>query len=181
MKKTTILVNAEEKLMNMKEDKATIENNLEENIEHNEEKIEIEKEPIAKETIAVNDGKVRIVKGQVIVTNPKEGGKPAAVAPGDNVTILIDGDRIKSRKEIFEENKIEVIFEEVKAHRELNVKTDQNNMEAYISVIYKPEIKYGLKDVEDKNYLILNSCKMEEKDPPYYTEEEIIEALKRWG
>lgn len=38
MKKTTILVNAEEKLMNMKEDKATIENKLEENIEHNEEK-----------------------------------------------------------------------------------------------------------------------------------------------
>ncbi len=179
MKRTTILVNAEEKLMNMKEDKATIENNLEENIEHNEEKIEIEKESIAKETIAVNDGKVRIVKEQVIVTNPKEGGKPAAIAPGDNVTILIDGDRIKSRKEVFEENKIEVIFEEVKAHRELNVKTDQNNMEAYISVIYKPEIKYGLKDVEDKNYLILNSCKMEEKDPPYYTEEEIIEALKK--
>ncbi len=43
MKKTTILVNAEEKLMNMKEDKATIENNLKEDIEHNEEKIEIEK------------------------------------------------------------------------------------------------------------------------------------------
>ncbi|HGG0417936.1 TPA: flagellar assembly protein A [Clostridium sporogenes] len=181
MKKTTILVNAEEKLMNMKEDKVSIEDSLEENIEHNDEKIEIEKESIAEERIAANDGKVKIVKNQVIVTNPKEGGKPAAIAPGDNVTILVDGDRIKSRKEVFEENKIEVIFEEVKAHRELNVKTDQNNMEAYISVIYKPEIKYGSKDIEDKNYLILNSCKIEEKDPPYYTEAEIIEALKKMG
>ncbi len=100
----------------MKEDKVSTEDNVEENIEHNDEKIEKEKEKesIAKESIEANDGKVRIVKNQVIVTNPKEGGKPAAIAPGDNITILVDGDRIKSRKEVFEENKIEVILKKLR-------------------------------------------------------------------
>lgn len=162
MKKTTILVNSEENLSNIEKEKDSIEDN-EDEINHNQEIIETE-EPISEEDIEVNNGKLKIVKNQIIVTNPKEGGKPAAISPpGDNITVLVDGERIKYRKEVFEENKIEVIFDEVKAHRDLNVKTDNNNMEAYISVIYKPEIKYGLKDVEEKNYLILNSCKIEEK------------------
>ncbi|KOR25949.1 FapA family protein [Clostridium sp. L74] len=181
MKKTTILVNSEENLSNIEKDKDSIEDNDDE-VNHNKDQEIIEtEEPISEEDIEVNNGKVKIAKNQVIVTNPKEGGKPAAISPGDNITVLVDGERIKYRKEVFEENKIEVIFDEVKAHRDLNVKTDNNNMEAYISVIYKPEIKYGLKDIEGKNYLILNSCKIEEKDPPYYTEEEIMETLKKMG
>ncbi len=179
MKKTTILVNSEEILSNIEKDEDSIEDNKDE-IKCNPKTIEIE-ESISQEDTEVNNGKVKIVKNQVIVTNPKNGGKPAAISPGDNVTVLVDGERIKYRKEVFEENKIEVIFDKVKAQRDLNVKMDNNNMEAYISVVYKPEIKYGLKDVEEKDYLIINSCKIEEKSPPYYTEEEIMEALKEMG
>ncbi|WP_251860551.1 flagellar assembly protein A [Clostridium sp. Marseille-Q2269] len=173
MKKTTILVDGKEEVINEKHMNSHIENNEQEDIKVNE----IEKN----EEVKKNNGKVKVVHNKVIVTNPKDGGNPAVIAPGDNIIILVDGERIKSKEAVFEQNKIELIFEEIKAHRELNIETNKDNMEAYISVTYRPEIKYEVKDIEEKDYLILSSFKIEENDPPHYTKEEIKEALGKMG
>lgn len=175
MKKTTILVDGKEEVINEKHMNSHIENNEQEDIKVNEKEIE------KNEEVKKNNGKVKVVHNRVIVTNPKEDGQPAVIAPGDNIIILVDGERIKSKQAVFEQNKIELIFEEIKAHRELNIETNKDNMEAYISVTYTPKIKYEVKDTEEKDYLILSSFKIEENDPPHYTKEEIKEALRKMG
>ncbi|AAO36269.1 conserved protein [Clostridium tetani E88] len=67
------------------------------------------------------------------------------------------------------------------ASRKINISTSKDNIEAFASVYYEPEIIYELKDSEENNELILEKVSKYSKMPPKYTVEEIKEQLSKGG
>ncbi len=145
----------------------------------NKDKCKIEKDENCEETFKLDEkeGTVKIVEGKIIVKNPKEDGVPASILVGNEIKVLVDGEEVKGKKEIFEENKIEAIFDESKAHRELKIDISEDCMEAYANIEYKPEKIYMLKDSEESKSLFLRTDVIKEINPPKYNIEELKQQL----
>lgn len=179
IKKATIIVEIDEETKKPEKDKtyetkvASTVNNIDDtdNVEedHEEEKID------------ENKGTVSVVNGKLIVKNPRDNGNPAQVYGNKNVKLLLDGQQINGKTAIFQSNHLEVIFEENTAIRNLNIRISEDNMEAYISIKYSPQIVYGLEDCDEKNILEIKPKIINKINPPQYTEEEIKEELMKRG
>lgn len=146
----------------------------EENIKADEDK---------KEEIAIGikegEGTVKIIDGKIVVKNPEAGKKAAEILVTDNVKVVIDGVEFKGKREVFESNKIEVFFEESTALRELNISLSEQHMEAYVTVSYKPQNVYKLKDKEEGTLVNLEPEVVSQINPPKYTIEEVKEELAK--
>jgi uncharacterized protein len=135
----------------------------------------------AEKKTEVGNGTVRIENGSVIVTNPKEGGRPATLVPTNNVKLLIDGEEVRSRHEIFEESVIEFHFHENEARRSINISTSPDKMKAFISIEYSPKIVYKLKEQNEGPSAVIEAEKGEEVYPPKFTIAEIKGDLAQLG
>lgn len=124
-----------------------------------------------------NSGTIKILDGKIIVKNPNENGTPAAIAVSDNIKVLVDGEEIKGKKEVFQESKIEVFFEESKAQRQLKITLSDDAMEVYATIIYKPENTYKLKDVSETTIAVLKPEVLKKNYPPKYNIEELKQEL----
>lgn len=124
-----------------------------------------------------NDGTIEIIDGKIIITNPEEGGKPAAILVGNDIKVLVDGLEIKGKKEVFKENEIEVIFNEINGSRELKIDLSESYMEAYATINYKPKYEYKLKDRKKNGTAILEAEIESQINPPKYTVEEVKKEL----
>ncbi|WP_446897259.1 flagellar assembly protein A [Clostridium sp. LBM24168] len=131
------------------------------------------------ETTSENNGTVKVEGGNIIVKDPKDGGSPAVIRKGENMTLVVDGTEIKNQAEVFVGNKIEVVFEENEPQRQLNIYTSDDKMEAYAEVIYSPRIIYGLKDEKEREKLTLHSNIVQKTDPPKYTQKDVKEELSK--
>ncbi|KGN03446.1 hypothetical protein Z969_00295 [Clostridium novyi A str. 4570] len=151
---------------------------LKNNKKNNEENIEIENKQENSENI---DGTVMIKKGKIVVKNPIKKGKAASIIPNNNVTVLVDGVEVINKKEVYEDNVIEVLFEENTAQRVLNIETSNSGMEAYVTVKYIPENIYELNDTEEKHKLKITPVLKEQKYPKPYTIDEIKEIFLSKG
>lgn len=76
------------------------------------------------------DGTIEIIDGNLIIKDPEEEGKPATILIGNDIKVIIDGNEVKGKKEIFKENKIEISFDESTASRSLNITISEDYMEA---------------------------------------------------
>lgn len=159
--------------------KAIIEIELpDENID--EEKCE-KSESVEEEEISLpvnkNDGTAEIIDGKLIITNPEEGGKPAAVLVGNDVRVIIDAMEIKGKKELSKEDNVEMIFHETTAVRELKITLSEDYMEAYAAITYKPQYEYKLKDKKKGAMVILEAEIASKIIPPKYSIEELKKEL----
>jgi uncharacterized protein len=141
--------------------------------------ISVEYEEVIK--INENDGTVKIEQGKIIIKNPKENGRAAVLIPSKNIRLLINGEEIKARHEVYEEDTIETPFEEIEGKRLLNVSVNPDKLKAFVSIEYNPAIIYGLKDMSESTSVLLEECKKEEVYPPSFNVEEIKEELKKLG
>lgn len=123
------------------------------------------------------NGTIEIKQGKFIIRNPKGGGKPAVISNMNNVTLTVNGEKVTKCTKVHEESTIEVIIKEVEAERHLNLRISSDKMEAYISIMYKPNITYKLKDCEPINLLLMELEVNEEIMPPKFTEFEINKEL----
>ncbi|WP_238883188.1 DUF342 domain-containing protein [Clostridium sp. YIM B02551] len=138
--------------------------------------VEIAKEE--KEVISEFDGAVRIEDGVIHVRDPKENGKPAEIFISNYLECFIDGKEVSGRTRVFENNKIEFVIGEQKSKRNIDIKIDQDAMEAKISISYIPEIKYAIKDAEET---MLLDVQLEEKEiqfPPKFSVDDIKTILR---
>lgn len=124
------------------------------------------------------NGSIEIQKGRIIIKNPKEGGKPAVISTGGDITVIVDGENVRGGTTVYEGSNIETVFKEVVAKRKMNLSTSPDKMEAYISILYSPSTIYKLKDAEPKNSLKLEIEVKEEIMPPKFTESEIKDELR---
>jgi uncharacterized protein len=133
------------------------------------------------EKINVKNGTVKVEMGSIIVKNPEEGGRPAAIEPCEGIELVVNGEEILKKREIFEGDTIQLNFEEKEAKRLVNLIVSTDKMAAYISIGYTPKIIYTLKDSVETNFLSLEVLKKEEKFPPLFTEQEIKAELQKLG
>ncbi len=138
-----------------------------ENVQEDEEKLEINEK----------DGTIKIVNGKIIVKNPKEEGSPAVITVSSDIKVLVDGNEVKGKKEVFNENNIEVFFPESKAYRELKINLSDDLMEAYATIIYKPENICKLKDAEETRMEVLKPEVIKQNCPPKYNIQELKQEL----
>jgi uncharacterized protein (DUF342 family) len=123
------------------------------------------------------NGTVEIKDGRIIIKNPKEGGRPAIISTMNNITVTVNGEKVSLRTMVYEESKIEVVFNEDSAKRHMNLRTSSDKMEAYVSITYKPKTTYKLKDIAPGNAVLLEIDVKEEIMPPKFTESEIKNEL----
>lgn len=123
------------------------------------------------------NGTIEIKNGKIIIKNPLEGGKPAVISTRSNITVIVDGIKINLPTKVYEQSIIEVIFIENEAKRHLNLRTSSNKMEAYISIEYKPNTIYKLKDATPAGLVLIEMEVKEEIMPPKFTQTEIKNEL----
>lgn len=126
-------------------------------------------------------GEAAVKAGKLVITNPKEGGRPAVLAPGFGINLFVKDEKVKVKAEVYEESEINYHFDETTAVRNLHIEINQDKMEAYISINYEPEIIYGLEDKESSRELLLEAKVVEKKYPPQYTKDEILQELSKKG
>jgi len=133
---------------------------------------------LEKNILQAINGTIEIQQGIIIIKNPKEGGKPAVISAVNNIELTVDGEKISRRSPVYEESTVEVFFKEDEAKRNLNLRTSSDNMEAYISISYKPTITYKLKDFKPNNLATIEINVKSEILPPKFTEREIKNELQ---
>ncbi|WP_027625854.1 flagellar assembly protein A [Clostridium lundense] len=133
------------------------------------------------DTYDQNDGMVKIENGEVIVTNPIEGGAPACIIIDPSIKVNIDGKQVSGKVEIYEESSIEVFLEKVVPTRHLDISMDNEKMEAYMSLTYTPGNIYTLKDCNENNTVHLEKTLKEQIMPNKYTLAEVKEELSKFG
>jgi uncharacterized protein (DUF342 family) len=129
----------------------------------------------------INSGTVAVKDSKIIVKNPKEKGKAATIIPGENVRIIVNGEEIRGSKEVWEDSLIEVIFYNNEPKRFMDIRVSDDEVTAYIDIEYTPQKKYALKDKEENCSVIIDAITKEEKYPPNFTKEEIIEEISKIG
>lgn len=123
------------------------------------------------------NGSIKIESGEIYIKNPINGGKAAAILINKSIQVYIDGKIVKGKVEVFEDNSIEVVFEKSEGKRNINVTCSRDLMSAFLDISYEPQVKYGLKDSEEKSVVYLEPIEIEKKDPPLLKKEEIEKIL----
>ncbi len=125
-------------------------------------------------------GKARVEDGKLIIIDGEE-EYSVTIIKGENIRITVDGEEVISKTSVNSNSKIDIEFNETIASRSIDLNISENRMEVYLSIEYKPEIIYGLKDVQETNTITLEGIVKGEKYPPKYTKAEIIELLYSKG
>ncbi len=129
------------------------------------------------EVLEEGQGSIQVENGKIIIKDPIEGGEPAIIIPNKSIRIMVDGLEITAKKQVFQHNIIELIFDENAVSRNMNLAVSEDKFEAFITINYSPKINYGLIDTEEVHSLVLKSEIKEKVMPPIYTIDEIKEQL----
>ncbi len=102
-------------------------------------------------------GLVEVKEGRLVVTNPVEEGKYAAIKPAGNVKLIINGQEITEETHVKEEDEIQAlpVHDEPISSLELTVSDD--GQEARLRYEYRPGARYRLKEQARANRLELIS------------------------
>lgn len=127
------------------------------------------------------DGSVYVKGKRIIVKNPVGNGEYATISPPLNGELYINGEKVAKQSSVKEEDVIEFKEFKEKGQRLINITFNDDKTEAYISITYKKELVYYLKDSKEGNILSLDIDIEEGMDPPIITESEVVTELKDKG
>lgn len=127
------------------------------------------------------DGSVHIKDKKIIVKNPIGDGKYATISPPSNGNLYINGEKVISKSSIREEDSIEFKEFKEKGQRLIDIKFNDDKTEAYISIAYKNDLVYYLKDSDEANSLSIELDIEEGREPPIITEYELVKILNEKG
>ncbi len=122
------------------------------------------------------DGSAEIIDGQLKITNPKGDGRSAIIIDSEGVTIKVNGEEIKEKTNVYEEDEIELILFEEHSPASVRVSFSADMMEAVLEVVPEKEVKYVLNEQPPKSVLKVTAVK-EEKYLTPVGEEVIAEVF----
>lgn len=125
------------------------------------------------------DGKVKIVNGEIIVTNPKSNGKPAKIHCDKQYKIFLNDIEILTDSEIFENSNIKIEFPNSSSERKISVTTSDDGFKAFISIEYIPKIIYSVENCEECNNLLIKIKEIDKQYPLMYNIEDIMTELDK--
>lgn len=128
---------------------------------------------LEKEVPCEINGTIEVRHGEIIVVDPKEGGKPAIISSSPNIILMVDGEKVSTVTAVYEKSIIEVSLSEEEAKRYMNLRISLDKIEAYIDITYKANIIYKIKDTCAKTSNLLEVDIKEKIMPPKFTELEI--------
>lgn len=99
----------------------------------------------AKETMVLN-GTVAIRGGQVIVTDPQPGGKPAVIIPGEKVEIMVNEELLQGPQEVTSQDRVLLIPHISEPHWHAEVRLAPDKMAAYLLINRTPGLRYEIRD-----------------------------------
>lgn len=127
------------------------------------------------------NGTAKVLDGKLIITDGENISDGPWIVKGRDISLFVDEQEIRDKVKVSSESKIEVVFHESKANRELEINISEDKMIANISINYSPEIIYTLEDTADASMITLNAKVKEERFPPKFTSDEILRELKAKG
>ncbi|MGL5354741.1 MAG: flagellar assembly protein A [Clostridium sp.] len=139
-------------------------------------KITIESNNVGVENI---NGTIAVKNGVVIVRNPKGNGEYAKVIAGDGGRLCVNGNKVSSWTIVKETDEIEYTREAVKGKRNINIKTNEDETEASITIYYEAGLEYKIKDSKENIELTLELDEVKSDLPPLYKAKEVIEHLQK--
>ena len=122
------------------------------------------------------DGTAEVIDGQLRVSNPKGEGKSAIIIDSEGVTIKVNGEELKDKTNVYEEDEIELILHEEHRPASASVSFSSDMMEAVLEVMPEYELKYILVEQPPKSILKVNAKKIENFISPV-GEDEIYEVF----
>lgn len=120
--------------------------------------------------------KIGLKNGKPIFTI---GDIPPSVEPGGNISIIINGRRIKEKTPVSEIDAIEINAIDSELVREINLSLSEDGMNAFIETTLIPERRYIVCDSEENTDLKVEAKLVKEEYPAPFTIEEIEEALRQ--
>lgn len=124
----------------------------------------------------------KVVNGEIIVLDGLHGEK-ITIRAHENINLSINDKTCEIYKEyeVTSKDKISYTCEKTKSNREVNFNISEDKMKAYITVKYTPETEYKLKDRDTFLNLAISTEIVFEREPEYFTIDEIKKALKENG
>lgn len=129
--------------------------------------------------ISAINGSIYVKNKEIIVKNPKNNGKLAIISPPSRGELYINEKKINKPHSVSEDDHIEFKEFREQGQRVIDISLNDDKTEAYISITYKREVIYYLKDMEESSDLILDIEAKEEAEPPIITESELNSELKK--
>lgn len=126
------------------------------------------------------DGTAAVKNGQIIVTDPQEGGNPAVIIPGENVQIMVNDELIQAPKEVTSQDRILLIPHHSEPHWQAEVRITSDKMGAYLKINRTPGMRYEVKDTPPASQLVVSGQLVELKKPEI-TLEQLQEVLQARG
>lgn len=124
-----------------------------------------------------NNGTVCIKDGKIIVKNPIKDGLPASIMCRDNIHIKLNGQEVEGKFNILKDDVVEIVIDDSKPSRKIDIDISSDKMEVYISITYKPGMRYILKDVPECSSCILEVIEAEKIMPETFTYNEVEREL----
>lgn len=126
-------------------------------------------------------GFIEVKDGQIIITDPQGFGKPAEIAPGDNVEITVNGQKIDAPTIVNNADKIEVKIPEISPVLQLDVEIPEDKMQAFLLIKKTPGQKYALVDSTPAQHLKVQPKPVAEEEPEIPGIEDVKGFLKQKG
>lgn len=142
------------------------------------------KKDVSEEKLSIPDnpnGTIAFIDGQFVVTPPENDGCLAKIEANDErITLLLNGKVIQGTAEVSPDTKIEVLFNDKKPQKSLQVKVQPDGMAAYLAISLELGERVFLPPQSSCDFLSLKA-ESEPVFPKPWTEAEIKFALKQAG
>lgn len=125
-------------------------------------------------------GKIAVIGGKAIVTNPQGKGRFAVIQPGASVQIFVNGKRITQAVAVGAGDKIQILPEKVEPQKEIKVRVSPDQMAAFVTVFLKKGQLYEIEDHPPAATVTVQAKQMQELKAEV-TKEEVLQALKAEG
>ncbi|MHB9095618.1 MAG: DUF342 domain-containing protein [Eubacteriales bacterium] len=127
---------------------------------------------------SIVDGSVEITEGKVVVKNPKYGGKYPTIEPGENITVIINGESISEATIISDEDDVKIKVFNQEPYIELDVEIADDKMNAFLVINRQFGRGFRVKDCPSCLNARIRTETVTEVPPRKVSPREVIQALK---
>lgn len=127
---------------------------------------------------SIVDGSVEITEGKVVVKNPKYGGKYPTIEPGENITVIINGESISEATIISAEDDVKIKVCNQEPYIELDVEIADDKMNAFLVINRQFGREFRVKDCPSCLNARIRTETVREVPPRKISPREVIQLLK---
>jgi uncharacterized protein (DUF342 family) len=126
------------------------------------------------------DGLIRVLNGQVEVTDPEEGGLPPTLIVGQHLQVIINGENVEKSQEVSSRDEILLIPHCSEPEWKPLLRVTSDNFQAFLAIEKTRGKVYAVEDGGPDREMVV-TARLEKTIEPEISPEEIEEYLRRAG